>query len=837
MIKLLTIIFILILNEAAAQEEWYEYERIMLIKSKDNFILEEGLLTYKKDNKWYLPLEDLFSAIGVEYNIGQNQRIIEGFLFKEENSYRIDLNKCELIFSSQTKKIDCTSFIALEEFILVDIETLEKITPIKFMVNSLNSSIVLKYDLLFPPEESKKRASKQSGRRRYAIEYPVERSSREWIDGLNFDQSITLESQKSSTGITRKSVRHESSLSAEVLKSELYTDYRGFDDKQESFWLSLERNDYRGRIFGDLGLSEIKAVNFNAPNVRLVGGGKKLTGGYFSNRSLEKPVNFSKEDFSGPLESGWEVELYQNDILIGRQSGTALKQRYEFSGVDLFYGANRFQFVFYGPKGERRYETKNLNIKDTFGSDEKVTVTGAIGQDESDKENYTFSLSKSLFKKVQLDLSTTRSFDERTEKSTDYYGGSISTFLDSTLIDTSYITDGVNRAVETSIKLNVLGVNSNLSYINNTGVESDYLGQGNPIDYSWSGYFLVPLRFVNNLQMYNSFKYRKNIGVETKSLDLLSRLSFSIRNLYISNSVSIENEEVFNEFFTRYTLGRSTLKLKNRVNRDGLRDSEFAYSFSNKKKHSYSSSIMYEFEPKTTTIRLRADRKFENFYAGITTEVSSKSEYGIGLNLTYGLVYDENVGVNLYNKRTSEYANIKALAFFDRNGDGLRSDNEELLKDIDFYRLSGNEKQSSDRFGYAFFSFVQPLTPTDIKISLQNIENIYLRSSTPGKRVWGRAGKTAVVEFPLRIEGDIEGEVEFLKSSGPKEKIKGEILVGKKLFKEITIERDGYFYSQGILPGKYTLKIKCETCTSKEYRRDFTMPKEGDSIFLEGVRI
>ena len=117
---------------------------------------------------------------------------------------------------------------------------------------------------------------------------------------LGLSLSLVSHSAFADSGKARKSVRHESSLSAEVLKSELYTDYRGFDDKQESFWLSLERNDYRGRIFGDLGLSEIKAVNFNAPNVRLVGGGKKLTGGYFSNRSLEKPVNFSKANPQTP---------------------------------------------------------------------------------------------------------------------------------------------------------------------------------------------------------------------------------------------------------------------------------------------------------------------------------------------------------------------------------------------------------------------------------------------------------------------------------------------------------------------------------------------------------
>ncbi len=820
-----------------AQGDWYNYERIMLIKSKKNFILNEGLLTYKKNNKWYLPLEDLFDSIGIEYKFAKNQRVIEGFLFDEKNGYQIDLDQCEMNLLGKVKKIDCTSFIALEDFVLVDVATLEEITPIKFKINSLNSSIVLEYHSLFPPEARDERASKKSSKRGEIVSYPVERNKREWIDGFNFDQSVSLESSKSRDGHTRTSLRHETSLSAEVLKSELYTDYRGIGKKQESFWLSLERNDYRSRIFGDVGLSEIKLIHFNAPTVNLVGGGKQITGGYFSNRSLLRSKNFSKEDFSGPLESGWEVELYHNDILIGRQSGSSLKQRYEFIGVDLYYGLNRFQFIFYGPKGERRYENRNLNIRDNFENDGKIIVTGAMGKDSSKEDNYTFSLSKNLFEKFQLDLNTTRNFDERTLESTDYYGGSLSTFLDSTLLDTNYITDGKNRALEASAKFNFLGVNTNLAYINNTGVKSDTLGQENPIDYSWKGYFLLPLKFISNLQMYTSFNYKKKYGVTPKYLDLLNRLSFSIMNFYISNSLSVENDIVFNELFSRYTWGHSTLKLKNRMNKEGLRDSEFGYSFSNRKKHSYSSNLIYEFDTRTTSLNLRADKRFEKLYAGVTLEATNKKSYGIGLNLTYGLVFDKESGINLYSKRTSEYANIKSLAFFDKNGDGKRNADEEVIPNVEFYRLSGNERQVTNKFGHAFFSFVQPLVPTDIKISLQNIENIYLKPSTSGKRVWGRAGKTALLEFPLRIEGDVEGEIEFTKKENSKERLKGEILLDGKIYKEFQIERDGYFYTQGIIPGKYTLKIKCEKCVGRDYKKEFTMPKEGDSIFFEGVKI
>src|SRR5690606_23623210 len=135
-------------------------------------------------------------------------------------------------------------------------------------------------------------------------------------------------------------ILHQTSLSAEFLKSEFYTNYTGTNGKKESWWLSLERNDYRSRIFGDGGLSEVKLYSFNTNSLKLIGGGRELKGLYFSNRPLNTASRFSTQDFSGALDNGWEVELYHNDVLIGREVGTLEKQRYEFREVDLYYGVN-----------------------------------------------------------------------------------------------------------------------------------------------------------------------------------------------------------------------------------------------------------------------------------------------------------------------------------------------------------------------------------------------------------------------------------------------------------------------------------------------------------------
>ncbi len=59
----------------------------------------------------------------------------------------------------------------------------------------------------------------------------------------------------------------------------------------------------------------------------------------------------------GILPTGYEVELYRNDILVGSVR-TAVNDQYEFLEVPVDYGVNVFRLVFYGPQGQRREEVR-----------------------------------------------------------------------------------------------------------------------------------------------------------------------------------------------------------------------------------------------------------------------------------------------------------------------------------------------------------------------------------------------------------------------------------------------------------------------------------------------
>ena len=68
-------------------------------------------------------------------------------------------------------------------------------------------------------------------------------------------------------------------------------------------------------------------------------------------------------DLRGILPSGYEVELYRNDILVG-SIARAANDQYEFLEVPVDYGLNVFRLVFYGPQGQRREEVRRITVGD-----------------------------------------------------------------------------------------------------------------------------------------------------------------------------------------------------------------------------------------------------------------------------------------------------------------------------------------------------------------------------------------------------------------------------------------------------------------------------------------
>ena len=89
-----------------------------------------------------------------------------------------------------------------------------------------------------------------------------------------------------------------------------------------------------------------------------------------SNSSINQLDDINYTNFSGPIQTGWDVELYRNNVLLDAQYNIE-NGLYDFRDVPLVYGINTFEVVFYGPQGQiekKQFErTVDRTLQDSKG--------------------------------------------------------------------------------------------------------------------------------------------------------------------------------------------------------------------------------------------------------------------------------------------------------------------------------------------------------------------------------------------------------------------------------------------------------------------------------------
>lgn len=807
-----------------------EMERIVQVKIQGNIILSDAMVAFEKNGRLFLPLNDFFESTGIAIDVGGEQLLGQGFVVEESNTVRINFAECFVEMKDASKNFDCNDYFETAEGIYGSVKFLETFLPMKIYFDSLSSTVNIDALRTLPPVAKMLRDRKSVNRKEELDDEQVYSSERKWFDGVNFDQDISTRYSKNST--TRKSkidVLHQTSLSAELLKGEFYSSYTGVNNKKESSWLSLERNDYRSRIFGDVGLSEVKIYNFNTNSLKLIGGSRTLQGLYLSNRPLNVANRFSTQDFSGSLDNGWEVELYHNDVLIGREIGSLEKQRYEFKEVDLYYGVNSFHFIFYGPKGEVKHRYQDFNIENMFQKTKRPTISLAIGKDDKNKDYRYAEIDYLLFDRLFVEVLQTQFYDKKQRK---YSGLNLSTFLGGTIVGFHNAFDEKNTAQELSLKFNFLNINSNISYVLTNGLTSELINKEGNVKSIKKGTFLLPIPFVSNMQLFIDLK--ENDFESDRKMEERYRLSLSFSQLYLSSTFERTEGNRNYEFFSRYNWNKNQIRFTTHANNSGPQDFNLDFSFRNNKGSSLGIGTSYTMNSDTESLNIRYDRLFNSFSLGVSGSVDDKNNSQLFLNVSYGSVVDKDMGILLFNKKTSEYGNAKIVAFIDKNNNNLLDEDEDVLPNVEFRKLAGNQVVVSDENGRAFFSMLQPHRATDFKVSMKNIDNIFLRPKEDGLRLWPRAGKTSEVYFPLSIRGEVEGEIDFGKFENSK-RVEGFIENENGFKKFFEVDSDGYFLVDNVPAGSYDLVIKCITCNDKVVRKEFLMPKEGDTVYVDGL--
>lgn len=805
----------------------------MLIKTSQGFLIDSASLVFKREDQWFLHLVDFFDKTGLALNFSDELLEGEGFIIREERVFRINFKECFFEVERKRESFPCESFFVDLDGVYLNTEVIERFLPMSIMVEPLRSEIILKTYEDLPPVAAQKRDGKERTQGSYEEVLEEVEIERSWLDGFNLDQDIRTRYQKrGDIGETR--TQHQTILSAEVLKSEFYAQYLGEDGKQQAYWLGLERNDHRGRIFGDVGLSQVKAYHFNSPNLNLIGGSRKIRGVSLTNRPIHLPSQFTRQDFVGPLEQGWEVELYQNDIFIGRDVGSADRQRYEFLGVELFYGVNFFHFIFYGPRGEIRHSYQTLNIDQIFQGGDLPLVSASLGEDD-DGNTYRYAELDFLVANRFFLESYTTTFTNRQGKEKAYYGLGVNTFISGAVLKMHGAWDDQGAAYQADMRFNPFrSMNASLTYLKAENFQSEVVGRNREVREELDFQALFPVSFIPRLQVLAELS-RTNYADANPDWYQRLRLSYSYQRFFIFNTYELSRRGYLNETILRYSWRGHQLRAGHKLDKIGPINSFAVLSLKQRDLYQFSATYDYLHHSETSVYGLRADRYFKGLNLGLEANYNSNQDLSLSLNLSFGLSYDREMGAHFTHDRQSNYGNARVQSFIDQNDNGLYDANEPALPNVTYRRLSDRHEQLSDEQGQVFFTRVPAAQPTGIRASTHTTDNVYLRPKHNGVRFWGRRGKTAVIDYPFIYAGDVEGEVLFGEWSGKWRDFQGTLTRKKDgLSYEFKVERDGYFLVQAVRPGDYELVVRCTSCgEGLLLNRTLSMDEEGDSLFLE----
>jgi hypothetical protein len=527
------------------------------------------------------------------------------------------------------------------------------------------------------------------------------------------------------------------------------------DDALSSARITFARESDTNNLLGPL-----KATEFEVGDILPVGNTRGASrnlgrGLRFSNTPLVSSLDGRKVNLTGDMQDGWDVELYRNGILINQKFGVA-DGRYEFNDIELEFGENSFELVFYGPQGQVETKTEVFNIdsnsvakgqfnyqfsaveanKSVFGLEEENY--GASAEEKGPQANLvagygvsdwlSFTTGAGVFKPdlgeelVSYDIGLNANL----------FGVAL---LTSTLEE---VKDSV-RSTNHSIRTKAFDTALSFSYLDRTPLGLERLSREVVTDsYTATmsgrlfGSSALALNFQNEWRKDNNATdiveaYRNSLGVNgtlgsvSHSLELRKRTELTPLQPLPVTADSFADPVYLQQFLARIAEERDQPLAERNVLPETLTGglqyrksfhSVFTRLFANyslkpdSELISYGASFSYPFSPDLTSnlsvfrytlndqvaANLGLNWRLDDVYLSATTSYNNVNGWSGGLNARFGFGYNDNAGYFASNSGVSQTGAVSARVFEDKNLNGVMDENESVLKNAEVKALQGGQR-------------------------------------------------------------------------------------------------------------------------------------------------
>ena len=855
--------------KAAVDDRPFTDEDLLILRLQvGRYILSDGVIGYRTGDQTCILLDDLVR--GLEFAIDVDGDKAKGWFIKEENRFILDRTAGSVIIGKDIRPLKQGQIYDDQGDACVTLDAASRWFSLSFEIDHENASLNVHSAAPLPVEEREARKKRRAGIQQDAVTHVAAEKSvtpeYKWARWPVIDASVAAVTSNQSTQLNGDML-----ITSDAFKmsTELYA---SFDAKQglETLRGQFGRRSAAGDLGGPLKLTEVVGGDVASPQNRLSASSKLGRGILLSSFDLDRPEIFDTTNLRGDLQSGWEVELYRNGVLLDfRMSRT--DGRYEFLEIPVLYGRNEFRLVFYGPQGQIREEYEEVYVGESLRTPGENQFFLAVNQQDTaliyDRSQLPTDGQGALRFNGRYEHGITENLTIGVGASSYRLNGDRETFVDGSVktsigpvavfADASFNIKG-GSALAGSIQTSLAGISLSASHEEyfsykselTPGARDNLLTRRNE---ARAEFVLKPLRSVT-----------VPIGASLKQETFESGASNTIASVRVSTAmgaVSASNEisanwvkQAGNE--DARAVGAALL---NYYTKHGVIRAEIGYNIAPELEVTRAAATMdipynerlgmrfdagYDIQAKAGSFGAGINYKFDQVAVGAFGRLSTKGAYEAGISLTASFARDPHKRKWIASsKNTARNGVAAARAFIDTNGDGLMNDGDKLLQDTKFKVNSRPAQREQQTKHGAILTGLAVYEPSQIEIDMRTVEDPYLIGPKQNETaITLRPGVVSVIDIPLSPSGEIVGTTilareEEWQAVGDVEleliNTKGEIVA------KTTSEFDGFYIFDRIPFGEYQVRIAAtqQERLDLELTQSPTIELSYQNDVLEGVRL
>jgi hypothetical protein len=800
-------------------------------------VLDGGLLAVDHDGELLLPLAGLAAAFELAVHVDPARARAQGWLIHPHRLFELDLGERTLHIEAAARDLGSARIIVWSGDIYVDARSLSAWWPVDLSIDRrrLRLEAVSRETLPIESRLAREKLHERLGLRGADPGGPAAESPYRWWSVPAVDLKLYSRSLRAQGGGRDWQSGYDLAAAGDLLQLRSELLWTGIAGEYSRLRMRAGRRDLDGEMAGPLHLREFTLGDVSTPSLPFVSQMRGGRGIQLSSFPLNYFTELGQLTLDGDLRLGWDVELYQNEVLIDFQ-GSSDDLRYAFEDVPTVPGLNVFRLVFHGPLGETREEERRVwmdgglapagetRSRVTFNQhDSDLLAFGDLGGDEQLRgepraigevehgfgETFTLALGAAT-----LPLLEGRHHYATLAARTELDGS----FLRADLLGVSGGGWGVGAGWQTRLGRTSLALSHHEF--------RDFLSERTR---SWGGGRLlgrseanvdgsVPLR---RLPLYYRVGFGHSRLREARlQTDADLRLSTWLRPVWLTHTLrgrvdrgdGIASEYLEGELLASHR--RGPLGLRGRLAYGaapaGLRSIGAVGDWTPDHLNSVRLGVTHAFGSRTSGLAALS-RRVSVFVMSSYVEVDDRGIAQAGLGMSFGITPDPHTGRARWQDPTATRTGVvDARVFLDQNANGRYDAGDEPLPGVGFLTPGRGGTARSDAWGRAFLVELPIDGRIDVGIDAGTIEDPHWRAPRESERIVLRPGAPLRLDFPVVPVGEIDGWVRVARGGGPRPMpgisvqlvdASGEVLQSTRS------QIDGFYVFQEIVPGRYRLRV------------------------------